>query len=322
MMKFFSKRPNPGALQHRGFSVAGSEAEADMKYTIPSFIKINLTLRVTSRKEDGYHELLSLFMRLPSQELLTINTLDNNNVRDIVETSNMVIHGENILSRVLFRARESRKDLPFMNIHVLKSIPPGTGLGAGSGNASALLTFLKGRYHVDLSAEKLKAIGSDVFFFEKSGGISIVSGIGDKVENVPTSLYKRIYLFIPPWRSETERAYAALDEHYGSSGYPLDVDGALEEATSILRSLQRGEILGLLPNDFLPVLLRKNPEYERLFDACEDLGAQAWGITGSGSAAFAILDPGKDIISFPEIELGWVENIFITGVMINEGFQN
>jgi len=293
-----------------------------MKYTIPSFIKVNLTLRVTSRKDDGFHELVSLFVRLPSQELLTINCSDNNNVKDIIETSNVVIHGENILSRVLSKVRDSGKDLPFMDIQILKSIPPGTGLGAGSGNAAALIAFLKERYNVELSDEALKSIGSDVCFFEKSTGVSIVSGVGDRVENIPACIDKKICLFVPRWRSDTGRAYAGLDELYGSNSFPSDPQKAREEAFSVIRGLERGEVLGLLPNDFIPVLSGNYPEYERIFQICENLGAQAWGITGSGSAAFAILDPGKEMFSFPEAGFEWVENIFITGVMINEGFQN
>jgi len=304
------------------FPFGNWKAGNEMEYVVPSFSKLNLTLRAISRQDDGFHQLISLFLRLPPTELLTINELSHHNVKDIVETVNIQIEGENILSKVLAHGRDENKDLLPLQVRIFKSIPPGTGLGAGSGNAAALIGFLRTRYQLDLPVEAVKNIGSDVHFLLNTKGISLVAGLGERIENLSGRLEKRICLFIPPWRSVTSVAYERLDSHYGIKGYPLGEVEAREEALAVFGGLLKGEHLGLLPNDFLPVLLNEHPEYERLFNICKDRGAQAWGITGSGSAAFGIFDPLQETGPLEGKGLERMDKIFITGVMIDERRQN
>lgn len=60
------------------------------------------------------------------------------------------------------------------------------------------------------------------------------------------------------------------------------------EAQSVLSKLNDGLDVGLLPNDFLPPLLCSYPDYQKLFSTCEESKALAWGLSGSGSSAFAL----------------------------------
>ena len=57
----------------------------------------------------------------------------------------------------------------------------------------------------------------------------------------------------------------------------------------------KGKKVGLLPNDFLKVLMKKHPKYNELFRLFENAGAMAWGVTGSGSAAFALINTSVKI---------------------------
>ena len=111
---------------------------------------------------------------------------------------------------------------------------------------------------------------------------------------MPLPLFRRGYLVlavIPAWGSSTREAFAQYDRQSGTPS--MNAHQAEEELLVIYTDLMQGEKkVGLLPNDFLPLLCTNHPEYLRLFSLFDEGGATAWGLTGSGSGAFALLpDP-------------------------------
>jgi 4-diphosphocytidyl-2-C-methyl-D-erythritol kinase len=252
-----------------------------------SFAKINITLRITGIRDDGYHNIYSLFSRISASERLDISI--SNNDGDIVNSAGIIIDGENIIAKTLKIAREFCPDIPFMDISVYKTIPPGMGLGGGSGNAGAMLDFIG----VKLPINAISKIGADVPFFSANCETAIVHGIGDKVNPVhKLQLYTAIIL--PKWNCITGNAYKLLDKYWDSKGgYPADEDRAKEELASIYSLLASGKFVGLLPNDFAPRLIEENTLYNKIFDIFCDIGAVAWGITGSGASIFAMFPDSK-----------------------------
>ena len=107
-----------------------------MRVILPTFAKLNLTLRVINKRSDGYHNIVSTFLRIPSGDVLYISEASERN--DEV-SANIHLTGENIVAKALRVARENGFKIPYLNVKIHKSIPPGTGLGAGSGNAAAVL---------------------------------------------------------------------------------------------------------------------------------------------------------------------------------------
>ena len=141
-----------------------------MPIILPTFAKINLTLRVTNKRPDGYHNLVSTFMKIASGDVLYIT--ESNSGRDAV-TADMHLTGENIVAKALRIAREEGFRIPPLNVRIHKSIPPGSGLGAGSGNAAAVLQLF--------GAERVAAkVGADVPFLASGHNLASVSGIGDR----------------------------------------------------------------------------------------------------------------------------------------------
>jgi len=247
-----------------------------------SFAKINITLRVTGIRDDGYHNIYSLFSRINASERLDISSSESNH--DIINSENFLIEGENIVAKALRIAREYSSDIPFLNVSVLKTIPPGTGLGGGSGNAGAILDFIG----VKLPLDVVSRIGADVPFFYSNHGAAIVYGIGDKIYPVH-KLQLNAMIIIPKWISITGNAYKLLDKYWGSrGGYPLDEEKAREELERIYSLLASKKFVGLLPNDFTPRLIEENSLYNLFFNVFNDIGALAWGISGSGASMFAL----------------------------------
>lgn len=209
---------------------------------------------------------------------------------DCVSCVGAEIKGENIVSKALRFARGTGAEIPSLKAEVHKTIPPGMGMGGGSGNAGAILDFV-GRKYGALNFTPIDAarkIGADVPFFICGADAAVVSGIGESVENISRPPL-RAEVHLPKKNSPTTGAYKALDE-YWANGYPSDFFRAREEILQINSRLIAKERVGLLPNDFAPFLMQQNAEYAEFFRAADDLGAIAWGITGSGAGMFALFD--------------------------------
>ena len=259
-----------------------------MRIILPSFAKINLTLRVTNKRKDGYHNIVSTFLRIPSGDVLYVSEASAGT--DIV-TADMYLPGENIVAKALRVARAEGFRIPPLNVKIHKSIPPGSGLGAGSGNAAAILWWL--------GAERVAAkVGADVPFLVSGLNIASVSGIGEHIEPVKEAAPHGV-IAIPEWETNTKEAYAELD----AMGYEVGIMLARTEMRDIYHA-NAGRKVGLLPNDFLKVLIKKHPKYNELFGMFEKAGADAWGVSGSGSSAFAVMSKPK-IFTWPS----YVKNV-------------
>lgn len=246
-----------------------------MRVILPCFAKVNLSLRVINRRHDGYHNLVSAFVRINSGDVLYIS--ESTAGIDIVN-ANIHLEGENIVAKALRIAREEGFKIPYLNVKIHKSIPPGSGLGAGSGNAAAVLQWL--------GAERIAPkVGADVAFLCSDMKIAMVSGIGDIIEKVPNQNIHGV-IAIPDWQTSTKDAYAELD----SMGYDVDIMLARKELIDVYHAnASAGKKIGLLPNDFVKVLVRQHPKYNELFRIFQNSDANAWGITGSGSAVFGLM---------------------------------
>lgn len=255
---------------------------------LDSFAKVNLTLRITGKFENGYHKLCSVFYRIGPAETLTIKAGIEDNVRVRLNGVPLRMEGRNLVLKALDAARKKLGiDIPPLDMLLEKSVPPGTGMGAGSGNAAALLTFLESEYPGALSAAS--SVGADVPFFCGRHLLTLSSGIGDVLKPLefkggepPVTV-----CVIPPFRTSTPGMYNAFDAAHPSFRSISQAE-AEKEAQSILQKISVGEHVGLLPNDFSEILIPMHPEYAGIFAAMQEMGAYAWGISGSGSSAFGL----------------------------------
>ena len=227
-------------------------------------------------------------MRVASGDVLYISEASAG--MDIV-TVDMYLAGENIVAKALRIAREEGFRIPPLNVKIHKSIPPGSGLGAGSGNAAAVLQLF--------GAERVAAkVGADVPFLASGMNMASVSGIGEHIEQVK-EVSPHGVIAIPDWQTNTKEAYEELD----TMGYEVGIMLARTEMRDIYYA-NAGRKVGLLPNDFLKVLIKKHPKYNELFKMFEQAGADAWGVSGSGSSAFAVMSKPK-IFTWPS----YVKNV-------------
>ena len=284
-----------------------------LQYT-PS--KLNLTLRVVGMRSDGYHNICSLFYRNEATEQLTICVKKANNVSDSVTTEPFPIPGENIISRCLsvLRRTESFANLPFLDIGIHKTIPPGTGIGAGSGNAAAFLRWAARFAGTTLPCGFCESIGADIPFLFEESKLALVGDIGIVRERLSLDRRFNVILVIPDWFSNTQRAFSKLDSFFNRS-FPLDETRARAEAFDVIGGLNSGRRVGLLPNDFAGVLFREHPEYELLAALGQSSGAPGYGLSGSGSAFFFLADNETSVVQIMHTvsSLPWCRRIITMG---------
>ncbi|MGC9371721.1 MAG: 4-(cytidine 5'-diphospho)-2-C-methyl-D-erythritol kinase [Thermovirgaceae bacterium] len=255
--------------------------------------KLNLTLRVLDRRKDGFHNIVSTFLRLPVHETLTIAPVfDDSSGGDRLRVHGEKIRGRNILHEVLEKARDSGILIPPLVMELWKVFPPGTGTAAGSGNAAALVKWLEETWNTQFPTAELAKLGADVPFLRARDVLSIRGGVGEIALEKDLALRRAFakLVMVPDFSSDTAGAYAAFDQEKSPAAIPVSEREAVTEAGNTIEALQRGEHVGLLPNDFTDLLLARYPLYERVFDLFEDCGAACWGITGSGSGCFAFFD--------------------------------
>lgn len=254
--------------------------------------KLNLTLRIVGITDNGYHRLVSVFKKLPALEQVALEPLKQGS-KDMIEVIGADVKGVNLVQRVIDMLRGGGISVPPLFVSISKTVPPGTGLGAGTGNGAAVFSWARDIFSVDPKLFDLPSIGADLPFLASNDQIAMVSGIGERFFPLEDVFFKTV-LIIPKWRCATVESFKMSDDFYASrSGWPMSEIEAEHEAVGILARLRDGVKVGLLPNDFVAPLIDQHSEYRDLFSVCESSGAIAWGISGSGSSVFSLYRSGE-----------------------------
>jgi len=189
----------------------------DMVWKLHAGCKVNLYLDIVGVREDGYHEIESLFYPLPLPgDTLEVRLVSGQGLRLSCSLPDLE-PSQNILSRAYARFAEATGFAPGVAAHLHKNIPMGAGLGGGSSDAAAFLCWLNAQAgERALSpaelADQALALGADVPFFLQAGP-AWVTGIGERLEPVPCDLTGYSLLVICPGvHVDTKWAYRRWDE--------------------------------------------------------------------------------------------------------------
>ena len=251
-------------------------------------VKINLTLRVLSPRDDGYHNIYSLFWQKKAIEGLTICSSDDENIGDVLDVDGFNLMGINLVTKAVALMRSLGCAVPPLRMRLEKHYPAGSGIGAGSGNAAAAIRWISEKYAFPLSAAVIAQLGADVAFLASSYDTAIASGVGENLREMPSIPGLIWVLVFPKWSSQTAEAYKKLDIYRLENNITVSAGDFEAEAREVHELLTRKNYIGLLPNDFLAPLTKEHSEYSCAGKIAKDSGALAWGLCGSGSAYFAV----------------------------------
>lgn len=244
--------------------------------------KINLYLDVTGKRDDGYHNILSVMHTVELFDTITISKRSSG--IEMSCSDPLLSCGEDNLcvkaAKAFFEAVEYKAGC---DIHLEKRLPMGAGMGGGSADAAAVLRALNELYEADLSSTKLctigARIGADVPFCVK-GGCQRAEGIGEILNNLPTLPKCHIVVCEGGQKVSTPQAYRLIDTT------PPTKSGNFDGLTTALKNGSLKDICLSLYNRFEDTYPECAKEKAMLTD-CGALGAL---MTGSGSAVFGIFD--------------------------------
>ena len=244
--------------------------------------KVNLTLEVLGRRDDGYHDIASIFQTVELHDTLTLEPADSITLKcdrpELESEDNLALRAARLLSEHTGCGKGAR-------IGLEKGIPVSSGLGGGSSDAAAILRGLNRLWGLNLSHAELgplaAQLGSDVPFF-LHGGTAMVHGRGERVRPLPPADLQWMVILTPeiPLPRKTASLYARL-------GKPSFTIGAL---TRKLEARIRGG--GDVPPQFLfnafdAVAFDAFPGLEQYWSTFTSLGAREVHLAGSGPSMFA-----------------------------------
>jgi 4-diphosphocytidyl-2-C-methyl-D-erythritol kinase len=266
--------------------------------TVPAYAKINLTLEILGRYDDGFHQITSIMQAIDLHDTLSFEPEEgirlSCSLPELSTEDNLILRAARLLQEATGCNRGAR-------IHLEKGIPLESGLGGGSSDAAATLRALKDLWEIDLPEEELRALasqlGSDVTFF-LSGYTALATGRGQVVTPLPISPKVWVVLLKPPLSlpQKTRSMYGQLQPHHWTSG---------EFTQRMKETLQHVETIDplLCYNAFEEVAFSSFPgldSYRRNFLGA---GASKVHLAGAGPTLYALaLDGGEAEAVFARLE--------------------
>lgn len=260
--------------------------------------KINLGLRITAKRPDGYHDLETCFYPVPWTDILEVIHAPTASFA----YSGHVIPGDpsSNLCEKAYRLLQNDLNIGPVSMHLHKVLPMGAGLGGGSADGAYMLRILNDLFDLDLSRERLisyaAALGSDCPFFIGDGPM-IGRGRGELLSAADLSL-KGTYavLLKPDIHISTAEAFAGIAPQMP----PVSIESVIKESPSNWRSIMR--------NDFEDSLFPRFPILGELKAQLYNAGAFYASLSGSGSTVYGLFHTQTIVFAGPSVTqwAGWL----------------
>ncbi len=251
---------------------------------MPSLAKVNLGLEVGPLREDGYHQLTTLFQTVNLKDRLSFELRTDSLINLAGNRPDIPWDESNLIYRSALLLRQAAGLEAGVNISVEKNIPPGRGLAGGSSNAAVTLLALNRLWGCNLEREKLQALaaelGADVPFF-LYGGLCLGTGKGEKLQAVPELPPAWVLLVVPDFSVSTALAYREFDR------LPPGLTSTGKESKIIQFLEQRNfSFFKHLRNDLELAVFNIQPQLVEIKKELAASGAELSLLSGSGSAVF------------------------------------
>jgi len=236
----------------------------------PAPAKLNLFLHITGRRPDGYHLLQSVFRILDWGDTVHLRVRPDGAIRRVGASVPGVAEADDLLVRAANLLKEEANCAQGADISVEKRIPAGGGFGGGSSDAATVLVALNRLWGTGLPVERLAALGlrlgADVPVFVR-GHNAWAEGVGEQL--TPIALPPAWYVLADP------------GVHVPTAALFQAPDLTRNAPPAKMSDFVSGHLLG---NAFEPVLRRREPAIEAVFQALARIGTPR--LTGSGSGCF------------------------------------
>jgi 4-diphosphocytidyl-2-C-methyl-D-erythritol kinase len=248
-----------------------------------AYAKVNLALAILNQRPDGYHELQSVMQSIALHDRVNVSLAQSG-----IECSCGELSGEdNLAYRAAQRFLDGLNLMSGVTIEIEKNIPVQAGLAGGSSDAAATLRAMNALFGEPYSREQLHGIaaqlGADVAFCLE-GGTQWATGVGERLERLPSVPKMDLILIKPKQGINTGQAYRVFDEE----GKSTLLEYQLWEKALSLKNIK--EVIPLLSNDLEQASMRIMPEIAQIKEGLIKAGCLAALMSGSGSAVFGVVN--------------------------------
>jgi len=250
------------------------------RITVNSPAKINFGLKVVEKRDDGYHNLETIFYPLLLSDRLSFEISDKYDISSNSEVLNNM--KENLIFKAI-KIIEKKKEIELkVRVFVKKFIPIGGGLGGGSSNAASTLKAINNLFNLELSNEELLSLalelGSDVPFFLNPYP-SYAEGRGEKLFQINLEIPYPILIINPGINISTRWAFERIK--------PTKSQFSLQEIFKESK-IDFDRMKKYVTNDFEPIVFKEYPQIENIKKELYEKGSRFALMSGTGSTVYGI----------------------------------
>jgi 4-diphosphocytidyl-2-C-methyl-D-erythritol kinase len=299
-------------------------AHVTQSLSLPSFAKINWSLRILGKRPDNFHEVRTTLQTISLHDRLDFELSGDQQIALSCNDPEIPTDNRNLIVRAAHALNNRYAISKGVRIQLEKNIPIQAGLGGGSSNAAVALLALAHLWQIDISANDLLTIaadlGADVPFF-LFGGTAQATGTGTTLSPLPDAGVYNLIVIVPNVSVSTRDAYASLQAVALTTDTPEFILSSSQNAAISSDSLPWSR--SNFKNDFESVIFDMHPEIERAKDQLVAAGAIAALLAGSGSSVFGIFADQKSqqrALEKIQCQAGW--RIFPCGTVSRNEYRH
>jgi len=265
--------------------------------------KVNLRLEILKRREDGYHDIRTIFQKISLYDTLSLSLKKEKGISITTDHPDLPVGKGNLIYQAVQMILKKSEYQGGLTVNIRKQIPMGAGLGGGSSNAATILKALNQLLEVGLSAKALMKmglhLGADVPFFF-SGGAAMATGIGERLKKI--DLPELWYVLINP-KFEVSTRWAYQNFVLTKRHFHFNLQKFAKTPEGVSR---------LLWNDLEGGVSKKYPQIQAMKKMLLSAGALGALMTGSGPTVFGVFSVKEDAEKAYEklnqkvTERGWI----------------
>lgn len=248
--------------------------------------KINLSLDILGKRDDGYHDVEMVMTTIDLSDRIELYTLDQNEIKVSLETRYVPNDERNLAYKAAYILKEKFNVLDGVYIKMQKNIPVSAGLGGGSSDAAAVLRGLNRLWSLDIPLEELALIGlevgSDVPFCVMNT-TALVSGRGELIKKLPPPPSCWVVLAKPDIGVSTKTIFQRI----------LIEELIHPKTQGVVEALKDHDFKKLrknMGNSLEPITFNLHPEVEHIKNKMMEAGAINVLMSGSGPTLFALVE--------------------------------
>ncbi|RBP87274.1 4-diphosphocytidyl-2-C-methyl-D-erythritol kinase [Cytobacillus firmus] len=256
-----------------------------LKVMVKAPAKINLSLDVLHKREDGYHEVEMIMTTIDLADRLELTLLDKDEIKIVSHNRFVPDDQRNLAYQAAHLLKERFQVKKGVSITIEKAIPVAAGLAGGSSDAAAALRGLNKLWDLGLSLDELAEIGTEIgsdVSFCVYGGTALARGRGEKIQQLPAPPTCWVILAKPFIGVSTADVYRRLDvdqvQHPNTAGMVEAINAGSYD--HVCRNM--GNVLE-------DVTLNMHPEVLQIKDQMKRFGADAVLMSGSGPTVFGLV---------------------------------